>query len=119
MRLEELRLGDLILVRWTDASNHKATLEEHEVSPETSCKDWGVYLGISGSKRRFILVGKDVVMAHNEWGATRIPLGLVDGVELILPREQVVQMIEEARGLGRRIRLRRQVRREAEHVRVA
>jgi hypothetical protein len=104
---------------WLRNFNHNTTLEEHEVSPETSCKEWGVYLGVSGSKRRFILVGKDVVMAHNEWGATRILLGLVDGVELILPREQVVQMIEEARGLGRRIRLRKQGRREAEHIRVA
>ncbi len=119
MKTDELRKGDLVLVRWTDASDSKATLEEHSTSPEATCKDWGVFLGLSGTRRRFVLIGKDVVEGHREWGATRIPAELVDEVRLLLPREQVVAAIGEAETLDRRIRLRKQRRGEARDVRVS
>lgn len=119
MKLEELRRGDLILVRWTDASDTKATLEEHASNPETGCKDWGVFLGVSGAKHRFVIVGKDVVEGHREWGATRIPLELVEEIRLLLPRDQVAHIIGEVEALGRRIRLRKHRRGEARDVRVS
>ena len=118
VNLGSLEKGDLILVRWTDASNHKATLEGHLGSPEAVCKDWGVYLGVSGVKRKFILVGKDVEEVHNEWGATRIPLDLVEEVIRLMPRDQIVRSIREIQVLGRRVRLRRS-RREVTVVKVA
>ncbi len=116
--LEELEKGDLILVKWIDASNHRATLEEHEGRPETCCKDWGVYLGVTGVKRKFLLLGKDVVEVHNEWGATRIPLELVEEVTVLMPKSQVLKSIREVQVLGRRVRLRRS-RRDVQVVRVA
>jgi len=117
--LEELRKGDLILVRWIDASDVRAPLSEHEERPEVHVKDWGVYLGVSGRKHRFLLLGKDVVEVHNEWGATRIPLELVVEVILILPREEVSKAIREILALTRRVRLRRWALRNREVVRVA
>lgn len=119
MRIEELQRGDLILVRWSDASDSKGTLEEHERSPEAICKDWGVYLGATGTRRRFLLVGKDVVEGDREWGATRIPVDLIEGVELIMPRDAVAPRILEVQTLSRRIRLRKHQRGEARLVRVA
>ncbi len=119
MRAEELSKGDLVLVRWTDASDTKATLEEHASNPETGCKDWGIFLGISGAKRRFVLIGKDVVEGHREWGATRIPLELVEEIRLLLPRDSVAPVIVEVEALGRRIRLRKRGRGEASYVRVS
>jgi len=106
-KIEELEKGDLVVVRWTDASDHRATLEEHIGNPETSCKDWGVFLGITGVKRRFLLLGKDVVEVQNEWGATRIPLELVEEVTLLMPKNAVVRAIREVQVLGRRVMLRR------------
>ena len=103
----ELEKGDLILVRWLDASEIRCTVDEHEGCPEVYCKDWGVYLGVSGRKRRMLIVGKDVVEVHNDWGAVRIPLELVDEVLLVLPRREAMRAIGEIRGLGRRVRLRK------------
>ena len=119
VKIEDLRKGDLIIVNWIDASNEKARLEEHETSPELHVKDWGLFLGISGRKHQFIIVGKDVTEAKNAWGATRIPLELVSEVILWIPREQVALLIDEVRTIGRRFRLRRHRREDYYIVRVA
>jgi len=118
VNVEELRKGDLILVRWMDASEIRCSMDEHEGSPEIYCKDWGVYLGVSGRKRRLLLVGKDVVEVHNDWGAVRIPVELVDEVLLVMPRGEVLRAIREVGVLGRRVRLRRFRRDEIERFRV-
>jgi len=119
MKLEELQKGDLILVRWIDASDTKATLAEHNSQPEAGCKDWGIYLGTSGTRRRFLIVGKDIAETHNEWGATRIPAELVEEIRLILPREKIRAIIGEVETLNRRVRLRTHRRGEARDVRVS
>lgn len=107
--------GSLILVRWHDASDKRAPLTEHESNPEISCKDWGLYLGCSGRKKRMILIGKDVVELHHEWGATRIPIEMVAEVYLILPRSQMMNIIDEVNVLGRRVNLRRYTYKEERH----
>lgn len=116
--LEGLEKGDLILVRWLDASELRCSVDEHERGPEVYCKDWGVYLGVSGRKRRMLIVGKDVVEVHNEWGAVRIPLELVDEVVLVMPRREVLRAIREVQALGRRVRLRKFGRDEIERLSV-
>jgi len=108
VELEELRKGDLIIVCWTDASDIRGALELHEGSPEITVKDWGLYLGVSGRKRRFILIGKDVIEVHHHWGAARIPVELVDEIRRILTRDEVSAYVAEVQTLtGRRVRLRR------------
>jgi len=118
VNIEDLEKGDLIMVRWLDASEIRCSVDEHEGSPEIFCKDWGVYLGVSGRKRRLLLVGKDVVEVHNDWGAVRIPVELVDEVLLVMPRGEVLRAIREVQTLGRRVRLRRFRRDEVERFRV-
>jgi len=113
----ELPRGSFIMVRWLDASDIKAQLSEHEANPEAYCKDWGIYLGCSGRKKRLLIIGKDVVEVHNEWGATRIPLELIEEVILILPRDEMMKAIREVQIMGRRVSLRKYKRRE-ERVRV-
>jgi hypothetical protein len=103
----EVPKGSLILVRWLDASELRMSLGEHESSQGVVCKDWGLFLGVCGRKRRMLLVGKDIVEAHNEWGATRIPVELVEEVQVLMPREEVGAVIHEAQALGRRVSLRR------------
>ena len=117
--VEDLEKGDLIIVRWLDASDVTATLKEHEKTPETLCKDWGVYLGVSGRERQFIIIGKDVVVTQSEWGASRIPLDLVEDITRLMSREEVMEAIGEVRSLGRRVRVRRYSRENAEYVRLA
>jgi hypothetical protein len=116
--VEDIEKGDLVVVRWTDASDRKAPLEEHIGDPSIYCKDWGIFLGVTGTRRRFLLIGKDIVEVHNEWGATRIPLELVEEVKVLLPRNRVVGSIREIQVLGRKVCLRKR-RREVKVVRVA
>ncbi len=113
----ELPRGSFIMVRWLDASDIKAQISEHEANPEAYCKDWGIYLGCSGRKKRLLIIGKDVMEIHNEWGATRIPLKLVEEVILILPRDEMIKAVREVQIMGRRVSLRKYKRRE-ERVRV-
>ena len=109
---EEIPKGSFIMVRWLDASDTRAHLSDHVASPEVTCKDWGVFLGCSGKKRKMIILGKDVVEIHNEWGATRIPLDLVEEVVLILPRDMMMKAVSELQILGRRVSLRKYKRKE-------
>jgi len=114
--VEDLLRGDLILVRWLDASDIRCTLEEHEGRPDVHVKDWGLFLGVSGRKRRFLIIGKDVVEVQNDWGATRIPLELVEEIELLMTREQMVRAIQEVQTLTKRVRLRKYRRDAIYHV---
>lgn len=102
-----LEKGTLVVVKWLDASDLRCNLEEHESNPEIHCKDWGVYLGCSGKKKKLMIIGKDVVEVHNDWGATRIPLELVEEITVIMPRYEVVQYIKEASVLKRKISIRK------------
>jgi len=105
--LEDLKKGDLILVKWIDASDIKGSIGMHEARPEVHVKDWGVYLGIGGRAKQFLIVGKDVTEVHQDWGASRIPLDLIEEIVLVMPREEVARLIAEVQVLGpRRIRLR-------------
>lgn len=118
VELEELRKGDLILVRWLDASENRCSVDEHEGNPEMFCKDWGVFLGVSGRKKKILIVGKDVVEVLNDWGAARIPVELIDEVLLLMPRKEAIQAIREIQTLGRRVRLRKWRMGELERVKV-
>lgn len=109
-KLEELEKGDLIIVRWCDASEIRARFEQHE-QPEIYVKDWGVYLGVTGVKRKYIVVGKDVVEVWSEWGATRIPVELVNDITLMVKRNEIINAIAEIKTLARKIKLRKYLRR--------
>ena len=106
-KIEELRKGDLILVRWFDANEVRGSLQPNHEAPEIFVKDLGIFLGVSGTKRKHILIGKDVVENVTDWGATRIPVELVDSVTLIMTREQIAPSMPEIRALTRRVQIRR------------
>lgn len=110
VRLEELEKGDLVIVRWSDASEVRGRLEQHE-QPDVYVKDWGVYLGVTGVKKKYAVIGKDVVEVWSEWGATRIPVELISDVTLLLRREEVLKAVAEVQTLTRRIKLRKYSRR--------
>ena len=106
VKIEELQKGDLILVRWMDASEMRAQINQH-ATPEVYVKDWGVFLGVSGQKRKHVIIGKDVVETWNEWGAARIPLELIDSIIVIIRRDQLIKALNEIQALVRKVRLRK------------
>jgi len=65
--------GGPVILRWLDASDLGGSISELVGSPEVYCKDWGVFLGVSGRKRRLMILGKDVVEVHNEGGNPDTP----------------------------------------------
>jgi hypothetical protein len=81
----ELQKGDLIVVRWFDASELRGRLNQHE-KPEVAVYEWGIYLGTRGQKQKHLLLGKDHIKNWDEWGVTRIPVSLIDEVKLLMPR---------------------------------
>lgn len=109
--VKELQKGDLIVCRWMDASEFRARAGQHD-SPEVYVKDWGVFLGVSGIKRKHIIIGKDVVETWNDWGATRIPLELVESITLVLDRDEMANALQEIKALTRKVHLRKYKRLE-------
>jgi hypothetical protein len=81
LRVRDLKKGDCVRVDWFDASEHSGPLEEHE-KPEILVSEFGIFLGVEG-KPQHILVGKFYVKHDQSWQATRIPLSLVQKVEVI------------------------------------
>jgi len=106
VKIEDLEKGDLIMVRWCDASELRAKVEQHN-QPEVYVKDWGVFLGVSGTSRKHVIIGKDVIETWNEWGAARIPLDLVESITLMMSRDQLVLALREIQALVRRVKLRK------------
>ena len=105
--ISELEQGDLVIVRWLDASEMRTKLSEHQQSPEIHVKDIGVFLGIGGAKKQHLILGKDVVERYNDWGAVRIPCELIVEIQLLIPRSTLLQSLEEIQHLVRRFTPRR------------
>ena len=82
---EELQRGDLIVVKWFDASELRGRLNQHE-KPEVAVYEWGIYLGMRGQKQKHLLLGKDHIKGWEEWGVTRIPVSLIEEIRLLAPQ---------------------------------
>jgi hypothetical protein len=105
--VNDLRKGDLVVVKWIDASELRLPLDEHRRNPEAYVKDWGVYAGISGRKIKLMLLAKDVVEKHGEWGVTRIPLKLIQEIMVLIGAEDLEKFIPELSFLARRVKVRK------------
>lgn len=83
-QIESLRFGDLIFLRWGDASLDISKLPgDHEV--EAPVYAWGVFLGVRGRKRKHLLLGKSKPPLVEYWEADRIPVPLIDYVTVVIP----------------------------------
>jgi len=107
VKVEDLQKGDLVVVKWNDASDLRLSLNLHKQQPDVYVKDWGVFAGISGRKRRHILLAKDVVEKHGEWGVTRIPITLIDEITVLMKAQDLIRILPELTLLARRVRIRK------------
>jgi len=114
VKLEDLEKGDLIVVKWEDASELKLPLEVHKKQPDVYARDWGLYVGVAGRKRKLLLLAKDVVARHGYWGVTKIPVFLIDEVAVLIKAKDLVEAIPELPLLARRIRIRKYKRARVE-----
>jgi len=82
--IEDVRVGDLIFLTWSDASRDVSRLpSNHEV--EVHVHAWGVFLGMRGVKRKHLLLAQSKPPMHEIWEADRIPVGLIDHVVVVVP----------------------------------
>ena len=82
VKISELQLGDLIFVRWNDASIDTARLPtDQEV--ESPVHTVGIFLGIRGLKHKHLLLGRSKLSMPQYWEADRIPVEMIDFVMLI------------------------------------
>jgi len=96
VRISDLQLGDLIWVRWNDASIDTSRLpSDHEV--ESPVHTVGVFLGIRGIKHKHLLLGRSKAPDAQLWEADRIPISLIvfiilvqkDFLNVVLPKARM------------------------------
>ena len=83
-QIKSFERGDYVKVSWFDASDARAPLVDHK-KPEILVDEWGVFLGVEGLPKH-LLIGKHYVRGDRTWEATRIPLTLIQDVELVAKR---------------------------------
>lgn len=77
--IEELKFGDLIVVRWLDASRDVSQLPTDDEVVAT-IYSWGTFLGIRGRKHKHLLLGQSKPPMHATWEADRIPVQLIEQI---------------------------------------
>lgn len=90
-QVKSLQLGDLVRVRWFDASKGEAHIDKDSQSPiqfDIPVTSWGVFLGVVGEKTKHILLIRDHFQMHEDLGVYDIdfnvvPVGMIHGVELL------------------------------------
>ena len=100
--IEDLRLGDLVRLEWSDASKGEARVSkngESGVQFDIPVTSWGVFLGIVGRKTKHVVLLRDHFQMNERFGVydidfNVIPLGMICNVE-------VLRRAELDRGLAR------------------
>ena len=106
--IEELEVGDLIEVRWLDASEAKMSLSVPEREFDTPVRSIGVFGGLRGSRAKHIIIIKEefTIGDAKEYHYNAIPLGMVDRIVLARRRfwkkRDVKRAMRLLDGLGER-----------------
>lgn len=77
IEIEELRIGDLVKIVWTDASelpHHRMDQDEEDF--DTAIHTYGVYAGMRGKRVKQLIIIKEV-FPHNKFHSNVIPVQLV------------------------------------------
>jgi len=90
-QVKSLQLGDLVRVRWFDASKGEARIDKDSQSPiqfDIPVTSWGVFLGVVGERTKHILLIRDHFQMHEDLGVYDIdfnvvPVGMIHGVEIL------------------------------------
>jgi len=107
-QIKGLQLGDLIRVRWFDASKGEVRIEEQSedagVQFDIPVTSWGVFLGLVGEKTKHVLLIRD----HFQMNATSgvydidfnvVPIGMIQAVEVLKRSElepTVAELLQQA-----------------------
>jgi hypothetical protein len=84
VKLNQLRIGDLVWVRWYDHSESRAPLSKNKADYDTPIYVVGVYLGTSGQRKEVALIAKEK-LPLGYWQTDNI---LIEGIDKIWLVEQ-------------------------------
>ena len=84
VKVEELEVGDLIEVRWLDASEARTSLSLPDREFDTPVRSIGVFGGLRGSRTKHIIVIKEefAVAETPEYHYNAIPVDMVEAIVL-------------------------------------
>ena len=85
VNIENLKPGDLIWVKWYDASEFRGALLPEDSKYDMPVYVIGIYIGIKGRKRRHLIVAKEKLPQPSEWNADVIPIEMIESIHLIIP----------------------------------
>jgi len=106
-QIRMLQLGDLIRVRWFDASKGEARIDERSeaaVQFDILVTSWGVFLGLVGEKTKHVLLIRDHFQMNASSGVYDIdfnvvPVGMISAVEVLKRGElepNVAKLLQQA-----------------------
>ena len=90
-QIKGLQLGDLVKVKWFDASKGEARIDrdvESQIQFDIPVTSWGVFLGVVGERTKHILLIRDHFQMNEALGVYDIdfnvvPVGMIHGVEIL------------------------------------
>jgi len=106
-QIRMLQLGDLIRVRWFDASKGEARIDERSeaaVQFDIQVTSWGVFLGLVGEKTKHVLLIRDHFQMNASSGVYDIdfnvvPVGMISAVAVLKRGElepNVAKLLQQA-----------------------
>ena len=85
VNLKDLKPGDLIWVKWYDASEFRGVIVPEDSRYDMPVYVIGIYIGVKGRDRKHIIVAKEKLPEPGEWNADVIPIEMIDNIRLVIP----------------------------------
>jgi hypothetical protein len=84
VKLKQLKVGDLIWVRWYDHSESRAPISNRKADYDTPIYVIGIYLGTSGQRKEVALIAKEK-LPLGYWQTDNILIEGIDKIWLVKP----------------------------------
>ena len=95
--IEDLRVGDAVRVHWFDASEDTRVLSCDDGVYDTPIRSYGAFLGVKGFRARHIVIAKEVVERDKVFHYNAIPVGMVEKVILLNPKDLEERLLKPLR----------------------
>jgi len=80
--VEDLRVGDLVSVSWTDASEATRPLPAYPRCFDTPITSFGVFLGVKGFRTRHVVIAKEVIEHDKTFHYNVLPVAMIQRIML-------------------------------------
>lgn len=95
--VESLQIGDVVRIDWLDASEAMCRFSTGNKTFDTPVRSYGVFLGVKGLRTRHVIVAKEVVERDRTFHYNAIPMGLIERVVLLKPKDLERQLLKHLR----------------------